>query len=155
MKKVLLVIAIVLIVVAVVLFTPTHFESLDDGGTSAYSSLTYKIVNWKKLLPVNVLEEETEEILKMQEVNGKKCIYWFPDNYKSLDELWQMEMEKWDDKKTIFGTTVLFVNEVVDRVENEERFRVKSEKDRTCTLEEEKWLISNTKNKQTKKYIKC
>ena len=93
MKKVLLGIAIVLVVAAVVLFVPIGFGSYDDGGTKEIYSLTYKIVEWKKLIAIG-LDGETEEIQKMQEVNGKKCIYWYPDNQKTLDELWQMELDR-------------------------------------------------------------
>lgn len=48
-----------------------------DGGTTTYSALTYKVVKWNRLVD-NRLYSATR-------------VYRFPDNFRSLDALWQLE----------------------------------------------------------------
>ncbi|MBQ7411465.1 MAG: hypothetical protein IJW10_00965 [Clostridia bacterium] len=64
--------------VLIVLFTPFIVLHYDDGGTTTYFALTYKIVDWKKDLDYPDVEQRTR-------------IYFFPDNLKDLDELWEIK----------------------------------------------------------------
>lgn len=74
---------ILLIAVLLILFFPIPQGTLNDGGTSVYSALTYKIVAWHKY--IGTAEEEI--------IYSKTSVFWFPDNRKPLSELWQMECE--------------------------------------------------------------
>ena len=76
-------IVIVLIVLLAILFVPFRWASYDDGGTCEYASLTYRIVMWKKL----TMDENAQMITTYKSTS----VFWFPDNFKSLEELWQME----------------------------------------------------------------
>lgn len=73
MKKVKTIIGIILIIVAV-LFVPIPRTSYDDGGTKEYKALTYKVVKWHRIIDIDHIFSQTE-------------VYWFPDNFKSVDEL--------------------------------------------------------------------
>lgn len=62
-----------------ILFVPAPTGPYDDGGTRQYCALTYKVVQWNRLT-----------------VNGTykaNKVYWFPNNFKTIDELWEMEQE--------------------------------------------------------------
>ncbi len=74
-KQLICLIAIVL--VAAVLFIPMPGGTYEDGGSREYTALTYKIVDWNRLAV-----DGTYEATK---------IYWLPDNFKSIDELWMAE----------------------------------------------------------------
>ena len=69
-----------IVILLAVLITPIPTGILRDGGTRTYTALTYKIVNWQRLLD-----------------NGSRyeClrIYWAPNSFRSLEELWQMEAD--------------------------------------------------------------
>ena len=60
-----------------ILFAPIPKGSCNDGGTGAYAALTYKIVVWHRLTDDGVYKATK--------------IYWFPGNFKSLDDLWAYE----------------------------------------------------------------
>ena len=75
-KKILIVLAAAGLLLAVLLM-PVPGASMDDGGTRAYTALTYKIVDWNRLSS-DSLYDETK-------------IYWFPNNFKSVDALWELE----------------------------------------------------------------
>lgn len=70
-------IPIVIIVFLAILFVPIPTGTCRDGGTSVYSALTYKIINW------NRITDDT--------TYSKTRVYFFPDNFKSIDELWDSE----------------------------------------------------------------
>lgn len=55
-----------------VLLLPIPRGSYDDVAIRVYDALIYKIVVW----------------------NHKTSVYWYPDNWKSIDELWKMEEAK-------------------------------------------------------------
>ena len=58
-----------------------------DGGTRDYCALTYKIVVWNKFL-VEVNEDGSAgEHYTYHETS----VFWIPDNFKSIDELWKIE----------------------------------------------------------------
>jgi hypothetical protein len=63
--------------VAAVLFAPIPTGVYKDGGTRTYSALTYKIVDWNRLTADSIYEAAK--------------IYWFPNNFKSIDDLWTYE----------------------------------------------------------------
>ena len=89
MKKKILIVAITVISIALVLFLPIPQGSYDDGGTRDYDALTYKIVSWNKILPT--VDENGETVhIKYQSTS----VFWYPDNQKSIDELWKLERER-------------------------------------------------------------
>ncbi len=80
MKKGIIVLSVVFITV-LILFFPFKMTSYDDGGTREYSSLTYKIVKWKRFASTH-----NDDVI---EPYSATSVYWFPDNFKSIDELWE------------------------------------------------------------------
>ena len=52
----------------------------EDGGTRAYTALTYKIVDWNRIAEDGHYDAT--------------CTYIIPDNFKSIDELWYYEVDK-------------------------------------------------------------
>ena len=87
MKKRIIVSVIIVFALLLILFLPIPMGSYDDGGTRTYQALTYKIVDWNRI---------TSEI----DENGETChliytktsVFWYPDNLRSIDELWEMEL---------------------------------------------------------------
>ncbi len=70
-------IPLVVLVVLAVLFVPVPAGVMDDGGTRAYSALTYKVVKWRRLVGIGRYENTS--------------VYLFPNNFKSMDTLWELE----------------------------------------------------------------
>ena len=66
------------VAVLLTLFAPIPTGVCNDGGTRTYTALTYKIVNWHRLIGEEKPYEQTR-------------VYWFPNNFKPIDELWSME----------------------------------------------------------------
>lgn len=60
-----------------VLFVPIPKGPYEDGGTREYAALTYKLVSWNR-----ITDDGLHQILKL---------YPFPDNFKSIDKLWEAE----------------------------------------------------------------
>ncbi len=88
-----------------ILFTPIPKSPYKDGGTREYSALTYKIVDWNRLTTDSIYEATK--------------VYWFPNNFKSIDELWTSEEQNVIHK---FVATVLeldAVSALVEPVEGE------------------------------------
>lgn len=83
MKKKLTIVCVVILLIAAVLFLPIPRGTYDDGGTRTYAALTYKIVVWNKLIAV----EGTSEVTTYHKVS----VFWFPNNLRSIDKLWQLE----------------------------------------------------------------
>ena len=79
MKKILLTILAAVLLLAIV-FAPIPGRSFDDGGTREYCALTYKIVDWNRLTADGVYDA-----IK---------IYWFPNNFKTIDDLWANEEQE-------------------------------------------------------------
>ncbi len=69
---------ILTVAMLIVLFAPIPTGVCNDGGTRTYTALTYKIVNWRRLVGDETPYEQTR-------------VYWFPNNFKPIDELWSME----------------------------------------------------------------
>lgn len=81
-------IAIIIIVcILLILFVPVPGSTYKDGGTRDYSALTYKIVVWNRL---GEIKEDGDNLIE-QDVYHKTSVYWIPDNFKSIDKLWQLE----------------------------------------------------------------
>ncbi len=70
-----------------ILFFPFKMTSYDDGGTREYSSLTYKIVKWKRFAST----PNDDGVIEQYKATS---LYLFPDNFKSIDELWEKENNK-------------------------------------------------------------
>jgi hypothetical protein len=79
MKKAIIITAAIILLLAI-FFIPIPSGTYRDGGTKAYTALTYKIVDWNRISPDGV--------------TMMRQFYRFPDNFKSLDELWAMEEQK-------------------------------------------------------------
>ena len=80
----------IIVVVLLVLFLPVPKGTYDDGGTRDYCALTYKIVVWNKLL-VEVNEDGSAGEFYTYR---KTSVFWIPDNFKSIDELWKIERRR-------------------------------------------------------------
>lgn len=105
MKKKIIVILIIVGILAV-LFTPIPSGVYKDGGTRVYSALTYKIVDWNKLTGENTCYSKTH-------------VYIFPENFKSIDDLW---LDEERNVEYAFKATVLEVDDnsaLVDVIPNE------------------------------------
>jgi len=77
MKKAILRTVLIFVILLAILFAPIPKGVYKDGGTREYAALTYKIVDWNRLTTDKVYDETK--------------IYWFPDNFRSIDSLWAME----------------------------------------------------------------
>ncbi len=66
-----------IILILIILFAPIPSGVYKDGGTRTFSALTYKVVKWNRLV-------NTEDY-------KNTSVYWFPNNFKSLNELWEIE----------------------------------------------------------------
>lgn len=75
MKKKIITAAVILVLL--ILFVPIPKGPSKDGGTRYYDALTYKVVKWQRAVD--------------GEIYKKTSVYFFPDNFKSIDELWAME----------------------------------------------------------------
>ena len=81
MKKKLIVVILAAILLAA-LFIPIPTGAYEDGGTKAYTALTYKIVDWNRLTEDGIYQATK--------------LYWFPNNFKSVDDLSaNEEVDKW------------------------------------------------------------
>lgn len=74
-------IAIVVVALFIIFIIPIPTGIYKDGGTRTYTSLTYKIVDWNRMITADDIYEATK-------------VYFFPHNFKSIDSLWDMEENK-------------------------------------------------------------
>ena len=72
---------IIIISFLLILFIPIPTGTYKDGGTRTYTALTYKVVCWNRAINENYRYAKTS-------------IYFIPDNFKELDELWNIEQTK-------------------------------------------------------------
>ena len=82
MKKTVIMIAIAVLLL-LLLFVPIPRGTYRDGGTKDYRALTYRIVVWNRLTDGLSGDENG--------VYHKTSVFWFPHNFKSIDELWEKE----------------------------------------------------------------
>ena len=73
------------VVLLAVLFVPFSVAHYDDGGTVKITALTYSVVKWNKL--EHYLNEDGTSYGGRHE---NTCVYLFPNNFKDLDELWDI-----------------------------------------------------------------
>lgn len=70
-------IPVIVLVLLAVLFVPVPSGVYKDGGTRAYTAMTYKAVKWNRILGAG----------------GEKYtatrVYFFPKNFQSIDTLWE------------------------------------------------------------------
>lgn len=107
-KRVWLIIPAAVLLLAV-LFVPIPKSPYRDGGTREYSALTYKIVDWNRLTADGVYDAAK--------------VYWFPNNFKSIDDLWAYEEQEVVHK---FAATILELDDtsaLVQPVEGEDELR--------------------------------
>ena len=78
----------IIVVVLLVLFLPIPKGTYNDGGTRDYCALTYKIVVWNKLI---IAEAKENGSAGEAYTYRKTSVFWIPDNFKSIDELWKIE----------------------------------------------------------------
>lgn len=69
---------IIILSFLLILFVPIPTGVCKDGGTSTYTALTYKVVKWNRIINENYKY-------------NKISVYFLPDNFKSIDELWNIE----------------------------------------------------------------
>lgn len=108
MKKKLIVVILAAILLAA-LFIPIPAGAYEDGGTKAYTALTYKIVDWNRLTEDGIYQATK--------------LYWFPNHFKSVDDLWANEEQKMVHK---FVATILELDSsfaLVQPVEGEDELR--------------------------------
>ena len=82
-KKLLAVIIVIALII--VLFVPFGYQTYDDGGTQRFTSLTYSVVIWNRFIS----DWSTGEMRLDKYENTS--FYIFPDNFKSIDELWEIK----------------------------------------------------------------
>lgn len=78
-KRRAIVIAAVVFALLLILFLPIPEGEFKDGGTRVWSALTYKVVDWNRLYDGGRIYNETK-------------VYFLPDNFKDLDELFETEI---------------------------------------------------------------
>ena len=77
----------IIVFVILVLFLPIPKGTLQDGGTRDYCALTYRIVVWNKLM----VKENDDSSAREAYTYHNTSVFWIPDNFKSIDELWKIE----------------------------------------------------------------
>ena len=82
MKKRIIIGIIVVVLLVLFLPVPNPKGRVRDGGTREYCALTYKIVVWNKFIAGSDEGAYTYH---------KTSVFWIPDNFKSIDELWKIE----------------------------------------------------------------
>ena len=86
-------IPILVVVILAILFVPIPSGTYKDGGTREYTALTYKIVDWNRLTDDTTYDETK--------------VYFFPNNFKSIDDLWYYEE---DEVELTFNAKILEIN---------------------------------------------
>ena len=77
---------IILVILILAGFIPIPGTTYRDGGTKEYNALTYKIVVWNRLRDWGTYH--------------KTSVYWIPNNFRSIDELWEKESAKIEEEMT-------------------------------------------------------
>jgi hypothetical protein len=89
-KRKKIIIVLITIIVLLVLFFPIPRGTYSDGGTREYSALTYKIIKWHRLIG----ETNSDGSVDTVYFYNKTSVFWIPDKFKSIDELWKIDFEK-------------------------------------------------------------
>lgn len=98
------------ILLLAVLFTPIPTGVCRDGGTRTYTALTYKLVDWHRLTGAAVYD--------------KTAIYLFPNNFKSVDALWELEKGKVGKKLLARVVAVTQTDVIVQAVDDDRQYRI-------------------------------
>lgn len=80
MKKKIFILILATVLPLAILFVPISKSPYRDGGTREYAALTYKIVDWNRQTTDGVYEATK--------------VYLFPNNFRSIDELWAEEEQE-------------------------------------------------------------
>ena len=86
---------------------PNHLESFDDGGTKIHTAPAYNVVRWHRAYN--------------EEIYSKTRVYFFPNNLKSIDTLWEKELDDIKAKNS-FTANIISIsgsNVVVEPIESE------------------------------------
>ena len=75
---------IILTLVALFLFLPIPSFPMSDGGTVEFRAMTYTVVRWHRLLPTTSESGKADMYIKTS-------VYGFPNNFKDIDDLWELE----------------------------------------------------------------
>ena len=73
------------VAIALILLFPVPIK-FKDGGTVEFRAMTYTVVKWHRILP-------TADASGKADMYIKTSVYWFPHNFKDIDDLWELEME--------------------------------------------------------------
>lgn len=87
MKKTIIIVGIAAVLLLAILFVPIYQGTYDDGGTCVYNALTYKLVVWNKLYAY--IDNNGDFVSGIYQ---KTSVFRIPDNNKSIDELWKIEI---------------------------------------------------------------
>ena len=82
----------IIAVLLLVLLIPLPFGPYKDGGTKEYRAFCYRIVKWNRLLPSELTGYGHPDI--QDGCLHRTCVYFIPDNFKSLEELYSEEMRE-------------------------------------------------------------
>ncbi len=72
----------VTVTVMALLFVPFSTIHYDDGGTEKTSAVAYTVMKWNRT--------RTWDGEPIHEPNQRTRVYWFPHNFKSYEEMWEM-----------------------------------------------------------------
>lgn len=72
----------VTVTVMALLFVPFSTIHYDDGGTEKTSAVAYTVMKWNRT--------QTWDGEPVDEPGQRTRVYWFPHNFKSYEELWEM-----------------------------------------------------------------
>lgn len=82
---------IITLSVLAVLFIPYETIRFADGGTVMTNALAYTVVEWNRGKNVDDIVTATQEDLQYADEEQHTCFYFFPHNFKSYSELWDMK----------------------------------------------------------------
>ena len=99
----------VLLLAILVIPIPTGIAR--DGGTRTYTALTYKIVDWNRITGESAVYDETK-------------LYLFPNNFKSIDALWEQEKENVGTKLLATVESFTETEVIVEAVSNGAKYRI-------------------------------
>jgi hypothetical protein len=72
----------VTVTVMALLFVPFSTIYYDDGGTEKTTAVAYTVMKWNRT--------QTWDGEPVGEPGQRTRVYWFPHNFKSYEELWEM-----------------------------------------------------------------
>ena len=70
-----------------IIFLPIPRGTYKDGGIKDYCALTYRIILWNRSTDDSGRNASEGELTTYHNTS----VFWFPANFKSIDELWEIE----------------------------------------------------------------